>query len=237
MMFRSIALATTMSLLLAAVSTTAHAGENTAARDLAAAPMTPPGAVLPGAPSRRPAPKVGVRRVARDLLIGAGGGAAMAVGLGAVAFIGLYDGRREKQDDHAAIAAVIGLVAYPGGAGTGVAMLGTRGEVYGSATKTIQGAYLGSLGGALLGGLVGHAIGPDEGGGASAGALLGYLIGAPIGATIAWNVTLKDHQPGTGLVNVSGGRTRMSIPAVSLAPDPLRLQGTVASVRLMDGRF
>jgi len=161
----------------------------------------------------------------------------MAVGLGAVAFIGLYDGRREKQDDHAAIAAVIGLVVYPGGAGTGVAMAGTRGEVYGSATSTIQGAYLGSLGGALLGGLVGHAIGPDEGGGASAGALLGYLIGAPIGATIAWNVTLKDHHPGTGLVNVGGGRTRMSIPAVSLAPDPLRPQGTVASIRLMDGRF
>ncbi len=118
-----------------------------------------------------------------------------------------------------------------------VAIAGTRGDVYGSVMNTIKGAYLGSVGGALLGGLAGHAIAPDEGAGASVGIVFGYLAGAPIGAAIAWNMTLEDHEPSTGLVNVSGNRTSMSIPAVSVTADPLRPQGTLTSVRLMDGRF
>jgi hypothetical protein len=63
--------------------------------------------------------------------------------------------------------------------------------------------------------------------------LLGYLAGAPI----AWNTTLEDQGSGTGLVNVSGNRTHLSIPAMSVTSDPLRPQGMLASVRLMDGRF
>jgi hypothetical protein len=237
MMFRSVTLFTAMSLFSAIVSTTAHAGEEAEDEsDVAAVPETPPGGALIAPPSMHPVSKIGPQPVAREVLMGAGVGAIVTVGAGAIAFAALLDSEGE-QTDKAAAGLGIGLAAYPLGAGLGVAIAGTRGDVYGSVKNTIKGAYLGAVGGVLLGGLVGYAIAPDEGAGVSVGVLLGYLAGAPIGAAIAWNTTLEDHGSGTGLVNVSGNRTRLSIPAVSVTSDPLRPQGMLASVRLMDGRF
>lgn len=237
MMFRSVTLFTAMSLFSAIVSTTAHAGDDAEGEsDVVAVPETPPGAAPIAPPSMHPGSKIGPQPVAREVLIGAGTGAIVTVGVGAIAFLALLDGERE-QTDNAAIGLGLGLAAYPLGAGLGVAIVGTRGDVYGSVKNTIAGAYLGSVGGALLCGLVGHAIAPAEGAGASVGVLFGYLAGAPIGAAIAWNTTLEDHGSGTGLINVSGNRTHLSIPAISVTSDPLRPQGMLASVRLMDGRF
>ena len=226
-----------MSLFSAIVSTIAHAGEDAEGEsDVVAVPETPPGAALLAPPSMHPVSKIGPQPVAREVLIGAGVGAIATVGVGAIAFLALQDGERE-QADNAAGGLAIGLTAYPLVASLGVASVGTRGHVYGSVKNTIAGGYLGSVGGALLGGLVGHVIAPDEGAGAGVGVLLGYLAGAPIGAAIVWNTTLEDHGSGTGLVNVSGNRTHLSIPAISVTSDPLRPQGMLASVRLMDGRF
>jgi hypothetical protein len=236
MMFRCIALAGAMSLFPAAVSTTAHAGEDAGAGSgVAAAPETPPGAVF-APPSAHRTREIGPQPVARELLVGAGVGAGVTLGAGAIAFLALQDGERD-QADNAAGALAIGLIAYPLGAALGVAGAGTDGHVYGGVKNTIAGAYLGAISGAVLCGLVGLGIAPEEGAGASVGVLLGYVVGAPLGAAIIWNATLQDHGPSTGLINVSGSRTRLSIPMVSVTPDPLRAQGTLASIRLMDGRF
>jgi hypothetical protein len=234
MMFRSISIVTTMSLLSAAVSTTAHAGENTAAEsDVPAAPATPAGAVWNGAPSRRPAPKTSSAHVIGEVLAGAAVGAGVAVGTGML----VYQSSQDPDDGvwadlaNGVAAYVIGGAVYPLGAGLGVAVVGNIGDTHGSYGATIGGAYLGSLAGVVLG----TALAPGHETGS--GAVLGYLIGAPIGAVIGFNMTLEHDQPSTGLVNVSGNRTRMSIPAVSVTADPLRPQGTVTSIRLMDGRF
>jgi len=238
MKFRSISIVTTMSLLSAAVSTTALAGENTTAEsDVAAAPATPPGAVLTVTPSRRPEPKAGTVRVVGEVVAGAGVGAALAVGVGVVASGALNELDPEGDDDgfifssNDARSFVIGSAIYPLGVGLGVGLVGNIGDVHGSYAASIGGAYLGSAAGALLGwGLV--AGDADE-----QAIFLGYLIGAPLGAVIGHTLSLDWDGPSTGLVNVSGGRTRMSIPAVSVTADPLRPQGTLMSIRLMDGRF
>ncbi len=233
MMFRTIALATTMSLLSAAVSTTAHAGENTAESEFAAAPATPAGAVWNRAPSRRPAPKTSSAHVVGEVLAGAAVGAGVAVGTGLL----VYQSSQDPDDSvwadlaNGLAATALGGALYPLGAGLGVAMVGNIGDTHGSYGATIGGAYLGSLAGVVLGAAL--ASGHETG----SGAVLGYLVGAPIGAAIGFNMTLEHDQPSTGLVNVSGGRTRMSLPAVSVTADPLRPRGTVTSIRLMDGRF
>jgi hypothetical protein len=68
--------------------------------------------------------------------------------------------------------------------------------------------------------------------------LVGFLAGAPIGAALLFNSTLEARRPrGTGLVNMAGKRAHFSIPAVSVAPDPLHAQRTITNVRVMDGRF
>jgi hypothetical protein len=233
MMFRSITLFTTMSLLSTVVSTTAHAGENPAESDDAAATATLPGAVLAPTPPRRSAPKAGSGRVIGEILAGVAVGAGLAVGTGKLAYASF-----EESDDggweslgNAVGAAVIGGAVYPLGVGLGVGMVGNLGDVHGSYRAAIGGAYLGSLAGALLG----VSLGSDTLGGS--GPLLGFLAGAPIGAALGHTATLDYDEPGTGLVNVNGNRTRMSIPAVSVTADPLRPQGTIVSIRLIDGRF
>ena len=233
MMFRSIALITTMSLLSTAVSPTAHAGENLAESEIAAATATLPGAVLAPAPPRRPAPKTGSARVVGEILAGVAVGTGLAVGTGMLA----YESFESSDDDawdslgNAVGAAMIGGAVYPLGVGLGVGMVGNLGDVHGSYGAAIGGAYLGSLAGALLG----VSLGSETLGGSAP--LLGFLAGAPIGAALGHTATLDYDKPGTGLVNVNGNRTRMSIPAVSVTADPLRPQGTITSIRLMDGRF
>lgn len=232
MMFRSITLFTTMSLLSTIVSTTAHAGENPAESDVAAATATLPGALLaPTPPPRRPAPKAGSVRVVGEVLAGVGVGTGLAVGAGLLAYRSFEDSEDDGWDSlgNAIGGAVIGGALYPLGVGLGVGMVGNIGDVHGSYGAAIGGAYLGSLGGLLLGAALG-----SEGGAAP---FLGFVAGAPIGAAIGHTMTLDYDEPGTGLVNVSGNRTRMSIPAVSVTADPLRPQGTITSIRLMDGRF
>jgi hypothetical protein len=241
MMFRSITIVTTMSLLSAAVSTTALAGENTAAEsDVPAAPATPAGAVWNGAPSRRPAPKAGTARVVGEALAGVGVGVGLGIATAAVAYPLV---ERDCSDagtpgqaigcglGNAAAAVAIGGLVYPLGVGVGVGLAGNIGDVHGSYMASIGGAYVGSAAGALLG--WGLASGDAEG----SAILLGYLVGAPLGAAIGHTLSLDWDGPSTGLVNVSGGRTRMSLPAVSVTADPLRPQGTLMSIRLMDGRF
>lgn len=234
MMFRSISLFTTMSLLAAAASTTAHAGENPAAEsDDVTATATLPGAVLAPTPPRRPAPKAGSGRVVGEVLAGAAVGTGLALGTGFLAYKSLQDPSDDGWDDlgDAVVGAMVGVAVYPLGAGLGVSLVGNHGDVHGSYAATIGGAYLGSLAGAVLGTAV--TTGEDTG----AGAFLGYVIGAPIGAALGHTMSLRYAVPGTGLVNVSGNRTRVSIPAVSVTADPLRPQGTLTSIRLMDGRF
>jgi hypothetical protein len=238
MMFRSITLLTTMSLLSTVVSTTAHAGENTAESDVATSAATAPGAVFTEAPVRRGKPKAGADRVAGEVLIGLAVGAGLSIGTGVAVYKASERADELDEDDdawqslgNAAAGVVFGAAAYPLGVGVGVGLAGNAGDVHGSYGASIGGAYLGSLGGALLG----WSLGPDTWGG-SAG-LIGFLAGAPIGAVIGHSMTLEYDRPSTGLVNVSGNRTRMSIPAVSVTADPLRPQSTITSIRLMDGRF
>jgi hypothetical protein len=234
MLFRSIRIVTTMSLLSAAVSTTAYAGENAAAEsDVAAAPETLPGAVLTEVPPRRPAPKAGPGRVAGEVLVGVGAGAGLAVGAALVAFPILSDADDSGWDGlgNAIGAVAIGGMVYPLGVGLGVGMVGNVGDVEGSYWAAIGGAYLGAAGGALLG--WGLLSGEKEEG----AIFLGYLVGAPLGAVIGHTLSLDWDKESTGLVHVSGSRARMSIPAVSVTTDPLHPQGTLMSIRLMDGRF
>jgi hypothetical protein len=233
MMFRSTALFTTSSLFCMVISTTAHAGEHSAASDVAPATATLPGAVLAPTPHRRPAPKAGAGRVVGEVLAGAAVGAGVAVGTGALAYASMEDPSDDSWDllGNTFAAVAIGGAVYPLGVGLGVGLAGNHGDVHGSYGAAIGGAYLGSLGGVLLG----SALGPDTLGG-SAG-LLGFLAGAPLGAVITHTMTLDYDQPGTGLVNVSGNRASLSIPAVSVTADPLRPNGTLTSIRLMDGRF
>lgn len=238
MMFRSITLLTTMSLLSTVVSTTAHAGENTAESDVTAAPATPAGAVLTGTPLRRAEPEVGTGRVVGEVLAGLAVGAGLSIGTGVAVYTASERADDLDEDDdawqslgNAAAGVILGGAAYPLGVGLGVGLVGNVGDVHGSYAASIGGAYLGSLGGALLG----WSLGPDTWGG-SAG-LIGFLAGAPIGAVIGHSMTLEYDRPSTGLVNVSGNQTRMSIPAVSVTADPLRPQSTITSIRLIDGRF
>jgi hypothetical protein len=240
MMFRSIAFATTISLLSTAVSTTAHAGENTAAaRDDVAAPATPPGAVFTEAPARRPAPQAGTGRVAGEVLAGVAVGAGLGITASALAYPRVEEDCSDPDNPGAGIACeigngvravAIGGLVYPLGVGLGVGVVGNLGDVHGSYGAAIGGAYLGSLAGALLG-----VLAPEESAGSIA--LIGFLAGAPIGAVIGHTMTLEHDMPRTGLVNVSGSSTRLSIPAVSVTADPLHAQGTLTSIRLMDGRF
>ena len=239
MMFRSIVLATAMSLLSAAVSTTAHASENTAASDVAADRATPPGAVLTATPSRRPAPAISPVRVTGEVLAGGVVATGLALGSGYLLYQAIGSDCSEAGTVGEALECgvrseilpgLLGAVIYPAGAALGVALVGDLGDQQGHNGLALTGAYLGSAAGFLLGSAL-----PEKW--AGGGLVIGFLAGAPIGAAIGYNWDLGYDQPSTGLLNVSGGRTRMSIPAVSVSADPLRPQGTLTSVRLMDGRF
>jgi hypothetical protein len=233
MTFRPTTVFTISSLLCAALSTTAHAGEHPAQSDVATATATLPAAVLAPAPASRPAPKAGAGRVVGEVLVGVGVGVGVAVGTGALAYATFEDSEDDGWDSLGNFFAgvAIGGAMYPLGVGLGVGMVGNHGDVHGSYGAAIGGAYLGSLGGLLLG----AALPADTLGGSAP--LLGFLAGAPIGAAIGHTLTLEYDAPGTGLVNVSGNRTRLSIPAVSVTADPARPNGTLTSIRLMDGRF
>lgn len=118
LMFRSITLFTTMSLLSTAVSTTAHAGENPAESDVAAATATLPGAVLAPTPPRRPEPSRIRTRGRRGP-----GWRRRRCGPGRRGRQARYDSFEESDDDawdslgNAIGAAVIGGAAYPLGMG------------------------------------------------------------------------------------------------------------------------
>jgi hypothetical protein len=183
-------------------------------------------------------PPLGAGRVSGEFVAGAAFGGVFALaGLTAGATSADVYGRMSRDtacDDvcadlarqsHVEKGALIGAaIAYPLGTGLGVAWVGNAGKQKGSLGAAIGGSYLGALAGALVGEAAGNGM-------------IGFLVGAPIGATIAFNSTREYERPGTGLVNVSGGRTRWSVPAVSVSPDPLRSQRTLTSVRVMDARF
>jgi hypothetical protein len=237
MMFRSIALATTMSLLSVATSTTAHAGENTA--ESATAPATPPGAVLTSMPSSRPEPAVSGLRVTGEVVAGSLLGAGLAVGSGYLLYqaigsdcseTGTVGDALECGVRSSILPGFLGAAVYPAGVAIGVSLVGDIGDQQGHNGLGLTGAYLGSAAGFLIGSAL-----PDKW--AGGGMIIGFLAGAPLGAAIGYNWDLKHDGPSTGLLNVSGNQTRVSIPAVSVAPDPLRPQSTVATIRLMDGRF
>lgn len=235
MMFRSITFVTAASLLWTAVSTTAHAGEESTKSDAGAAGATLPAAVLAPTPPRRAEPSAGPGRMVGEAVAGVAVGVGLAVGTGMLAFASFEDSSDDGWDSlgNTLGAVAIGGAVYPLGVGLGVSWVGNAGDVHGSYGATIGGAYLGSLAGVLLGAAMG-----EEALGGSAG-LLGFLAGAPIGAVLGHTLTLEydHHLPSTGLVNVNGNQARLSIPAVSVTADPLRPNGTLTSIRLMDGRF
>jgi hypothetical protein len=187
---------------------------------------------------RRARPPLRLGRVTSEVLAGAAFGGVFALaGLTAGATTSDVMGRMDHDDtcDDACLAlardgraekgALIGAaIAYPLGAGLGVAWVGNAGKQKGSLGAAIGGSYLGALAGALVGEAAGNGM-------------IGFLVGAPIGATIAFSGTREYERPGTGLVNLTGGRARLAVPAVSVTPDPLRTQRTLTSVRVMDGQF
>jgi hypothetical protein len=187
---------------------------------------------------RRRRPPLAPGRVSGELVAGAAFGGVFALaGLTAGSTAGDAYGRmsRDKACDEACMdlarqshvekGALIGAaIAYPLGTGLGVAWVGNAGKQKGSLGAAIGGSYLGALAGALVGEAAGNGM-------------IGFLVGAPLGATIAFNSTREYERPGTGLVNLSGGRARLSVPAVSVSPDPLRSQRTLTSIRVMDARF
>jgi hypothetical protein len=173
-------------------------------------------------------------RVTGELLGGTAFGSVFALaGLAAGATAGEIhwrtscDGCAPSDGQSSSNPALIGAaLAYPLGTGLGVAWIGNTRDQRGSLAAAIGGSYLGALAGAM----VGQAAGDHS--------LIGFLAGAPIGATLLFNSTRKYERPrGTGLVNMTGKRARLSIPAVSVAPDPLHAQRTITNVRVMDGRF
>lgn len=173
-------------------------------------------------------------RVTGEVLGGAAFGGVFALaGLAAGATVGEIHWRVSCDDcaptdsQSSSNPALIGAaLAYPLGTGLGVAWIGNTRHQRGSLAAAIGGSYLGALAGAM----VGQAAG-DHG-------LVGFLAGAPIGAALLFNSTLESRRPrGAGLVNMTGTRAHWSIPAVSVAPDPLHAQRTITNVRVMDGRF
>lgn len=173
-------------------------------------------------------------RVTGELLGGTAFGSVFALaGLAAGATAGEIQWRTSCDDcapsdgQSSSNPALIGAaLAYPLGTGLGVAWIGNTRDQRGSLAAAIGGSYLGALAGAMIG----QAAGDHS--------LVGFLAGAPIGATLLFNSTRKHERPrGAGLVNMTGKRARLSIPAVSVAPDPLHAQRTITNVRVMDGRF
>jgi hypothetical protein len=183
-------------------------------------------------------PRLGAGRVTGELVAGATFGGVFALaGVTAGVTAGDVFGRMDRdaacddvcvelaRESRAEKGALIGAaIAYPLGTGLGVAWVGNAGKQKGSLGAAIGGSYLGALAGALVGEAAGSGV-------------IGFLVGAPIGATIAFNSTREFERPGTGLVNLTGGRARWSVPAVSVTPDPLRTQRTMTSIRVMDARF
>jgi hypothetical protein len=187
---------------------------------------------------RKSRPPLAPGRVSGELVAGAAFGGVFALaGLTAGSTAADVYGRMSRDtacDDvcadlarqsHVEKGALIGAaIAYPLGTGLGVAWVGNAGKQKGSLGAAIGGSYLGALAGALVGEAAGNGM-------------IGFLVGAPLGATIAFNSTREYERPGTGLVNLDGGRARLSVPAVSVSPDPLRSQRTLTSIRVMDARF
>lgn len=179
-------------------------------------------------------PSIDPGRVTGEVLGGtAFGGVFALAGLAAGATVGEIQWRVSCDDcaptdsQSSSNPALIGAaLAYPLGTGLGVAWIGNTRHQRGSLAAAIGGSYLGALAGAM----VGQAAGDH--------ALVGFLAGAPLGAALLFNSTLESKRPrGTGLVNMTGGRAHWSIPAVSVAQDPLHAQRTITNVRVMDGRF
>jgi hypothetical protein len=184
---------------------------------------------------RKRRPPLAPGRVSGEIVAGAAFGGVFALaGLTAGSTAGDAYGRMSRDmacDDvcadlarqsHVEKGAVIGAaIAYPLGTGLGVAWVGNAGKQKGSLGAAIGGSYLGALAGALVGEAAGNGM-------------IGFLVGAPLGATIAFNSTREYERPGTGLVNLSGGRTRPSVPAVSVSPEPVRLSNTLRLEKASD---
>jgi hypothetical protein len=178
-------------------------------------------------------PPLRARRMSAEALAGLGAGAVTG-GLGVILGSRFAD---ESWDDWrlALFSASGGALLYPLGVGLGVSWAGHRGDQTGSTGAAVGGAYLGALVGTVAGVSVGFAL---EGDSSLYVMLAGLLVGAPIGGVIGFNTTRDYDLPhGTGLVNVHGGAARLSIPAISITPDPLHTQRALTSVRLLDGRF
>lgn len=197
---------------------------------------TPAGASLdrdPASPAPRKRPPLDAERVTGEVTTGVGMGVLVAAGGALVggaisSTVDCPECLLPSSDLDIIVGGILGAaVAYPLGVGLGVGWIGRRGDQTGSYGAAIGGAYLG----AMLGVVPGLAT---ENGWAT---LAGLLAGAPLGAAIGFNMTRDYDHRGAGLVNVSGGDARLSIPAVSVTPDPLRPRGAVTSLRLVDGRF
>ena len=204
-------------------------------------------------------------RASGELFAGLAGGGAAATGgllIGALSGAAWYDRTDEPCpadqdcDDglegmaYAAQGAMIGFVAlYPLGTGLGVAWAGRAGDQTGSIGAAVTGSYTGALAGAVAGvalGWLGAELerdGDEEfDSGLMTGGMIGMLVGAPIGAWIGFDRTraydgAPPPPPLAGLVSVDESRARLTVPVISIVPDPLHAGSVMTSVRVIDARF
>jgi hypothetical protein len=144
--------------------------------------------------------------------------------------------------------AFVGTVAlYPLGNGLGVALAGRTGNQTGSIGAAIRGSYVGAVTGAAAGATLGllaslFTSAEHRGSFTFFGGATGWLVGAPIGAFIGFDRTRAydvspARPPLAGLVSVDEDRAHLTVPVISMMPDPLHPGHVVTSVRLIDARY
>jgi hypothetical protein len=212
--------------------------------------------------SQRPQPSAG--RANGELVAGIAGGGVMAAGgfvLGGLSGFAWYAWTDEHcpaadecgDDDiepfvYGGAGALLGVAAlYPLGTGLGVGLAGQAGDHTGSIGAAIRGSYTGALAGAFTGvalGWLGAALTSNDSYGEAMvlGGAAGVLVGAPIGAWIGFDRTraydgVPPPPPLAGLVSMDESQARLTVPAISIAPDPLHAGHVVTSVRVLDARF
>ena len=202
-------------------------------------------------------------RASGELFAGILGGGVTAMGgliiggLSGLAWYGRTDEPCESEDgagcddfevaQYAVTGGVIGFAAmYPLGTGLGVALAGRAGDQTGSIGAAVKGSYTGALAGAVggvaLGWLGAELTGGSNGDSMEAGGMIGMLVGAPIGAWIGFDRTrayegAPPPPPLAGLVSVDESRARLTVPVISIMPDPLHAGNVMTSVRVIDARF
>jgi hypothetical protein len=206
-------------------------------------------------------------RASGEMLAGFVGGGVTAAGgflIGGLSGLAWYDRTDEPCSEdgdcddafealgYAFMGGSIGLVAlYPLGTGLGVALAGRADDQTGSIGAAVTGSYAGALLGAVAGVALG-ALGAElERGGRyeeldsgliTRGGVIGMLVGAPIGAWIGFDRTraydgAPPPPPLAGLVSMDENQARLTVPVISIAPDPLHAGHVVTSVRVIDARF